>query len=146
MATLEDADNFLVGVENLVKEFKDKLDSKQQERVISSHVWMQDYLEQQIKNKVMPLKDALTTLKQQHVGDFKSSTQFDAVINYCTDIIKLLNEINSLYKMRANYIDLRMKWQFHLPQMTDKVKHMRNRFNIIKGQLSKKGYEPDEDW
>ena len=147
MATLEDTDNFLAGVENLVKDIRNKYESKQNERVISSHVWMSDYIDQAIKNKVMPLKDSLTTLKDRHVGDFKSTTQFDAIINFCSDIIKILNEVNTLYKMRANLVDLKLKWQYALPQIEDKVKHMRNRFNIIKSQLSKKVFEyEEEDW
>ncbi|MBI2148955.1 hypothetical protein HYU23_04695 [Candidatus Woesearchaeota archaeon] len=147
MATLEETENFLVSVENLVKDLKEKQESKSNERLLSSHVWLSDYIDNQIKTKVMPLKDALTTLKDKHVGDFKSNTQFDATITFCNDIIKLLNEINSLNKIRASYIDVKLKWQYNIPQIVDKVKHLRNRFNIIKGQLSKKVFEyEEEDW
>ncbi|MBS3152017.1 hypothetical protein J4230_01260 [Candidatus Woesearchaeota archaeon] len=148
MATLDDAEGFLVGVENTVKELGEKYNSKQSERVLSSHVWMSDYIDGMVKNKVNRLRDALTTLKDKHVGEFRSVTQFDAIITFCNDISKLLNDINTLYRMRSNYVDIKLKFQYNLPQIEDKIKHMRNRFNIIKGQLTKKTfeYEEDTDW
>ncbi len=146
MATLEEADNFLVGVENLYTDLKDKYSSKTNERVLSSHVWMIDYISNAINKKVTPLKDSLSMLRDQHVGDFKSSTQFDALLKFCDEINKILNDINQLYKMRSNVVDIKLKFQYALPQIQDKLKHMRNRFNIIKSQLSKKQFELEEDW
>ncbi len=145
MATLDETEGYLREVENAVRNLKEKYTSKQNERVLSSHVWMSDYVSGIIKDQVNPLKDSLTSVKDSYVGDFKSSTQFDAVIAFCTDVNKLLNEINTQYKMRSNLVDIKLKFQYNLPQIEEKVKHMRNRFNIIKGQLSKKGYEPEED-
>jgi len=145
MATLEDAEVYLNAVENSIGEIRQKYDSKQAERVLSSPVWMSDFLEGIIKNKINSLKEALSSVRDHHVGDFKSTTQFDAVITMCSDLGKLLSDINTLYKMRSNYVDIRLKIQYSLPQMEEKMKSMRNRFNIIKGQLTKKGYEPEED-
>lgn len=145
MATLDETENFLVDVEHTINVLKEKCTNKQNDRVLSSHVWMSDYIEGIIKDQVNPLKEALTSVKNSYVGDFKSATQFDAVIAFCNDINKLLNDINTQYKMRSNLVDLKLKFQYNMPQIEDKVKHMRNRFNIIRGQLSKKGYEHQED-
>ncbi len=149
MATLDDADIYLIDVENIIRDLKSKYDSKQSERLISSHVWMSDHIDRQVKPKVLSFKDALTTIKDRHVGDFKSTTQFDTVITFCNDLLRLLDNVNTMYKMRANYIDIKLKWQYNLPQMLDKIQHMRNRFNIIKGQITQKKkfeYEEDNSW
>ena len=144
MTSLEDADGYLVRVENVVKELKDKYDSKTSERVLSSHVWMGDFLEQ-CKKKVQNFKDSVTTLRDGHVGEFKSATQFDTLITMSDEMNKFFNDVLVIYKMRSSFIDIRMKLSYSLPQLQDKVKSMRNRFNIIKGQLSKKQFEYEED-
>lgn len=146
MATLEETESFLVNVENAIKELKQRYEGKQSERVLSSHVWMIDYLDQIIKYKVTPLRDALTSVKKAHVGDFKSATQCDAVIGFCNDIIKLLNDLNNMYKARMAYVDIRLKFQYTLPQLIDKLQHLRNRFNIIKGQINNAKVEINDDW
>jgi len=143
MATLEDAELYLADVERSIADLKYKYDGKQNERVLSAHVWMTDQITQYI-HKVTLLRDSVTTIKDKHVGDFKSSTQFDGVLNYCNNLVKLLNELNFLYKTRANFVDIRMKLSYSLPQLSENIKHIRNRFNIIKGQVSKKPFEYEE--
>ena len=146
MPTLEDADAYLAAVENYIADVKLKLDSKQSVRLVSNHVWMQDYIEKAIINKLMPLKDSLVSFRSAHMGSFKSPTQLDAVLKLTDEITELLKDINHQYRIRSNYIDIKMKWGYSYPQMLEKVKSMRNRFNIIKSQMSKKGYEPESDW
>lgn len=148
MATLDDAESFLVAVEGCIRDLKEKYDSKQSERLLSSHVWMSGYLENQVKSRVVSLKDALSVIKDKHVGDFKSSTQFDTVIAQCNEIIKLLDGISTMYKIRANFVDIKLKFQYNLPQILEKVKSMRNRFNIIRGQITRKKfeYEQEDSW
>ena len=144
MATLDDAESFLVSVESSIKDLKEKYDSKQSERLLASHVWMSDHLERNVKGKVISLKDALSVIKDKHVGDFKSTTQFDAVIAHCNDIINLLDSINTMYKIRAGIVDIRLKWQYNMPQILERTKSMRNRLNIIRGQISRKQFEYEE--
>ncbi len=144
MTSLEDADGYLIKIENVVRELKDKYDSKTSERVLSSHIWMGDFLEQ-CKKKVQNFKDSISLLKNSHVGEFKSATQFDTLLTLSNETIKCFNDLLVIYKMRASFIDIKMKLCYSLPQLQDKVKSMRNRFNIIKGQLSKKQFEYEED-
>lgn len=147
MATLlEDAGILIISIENGIKNMKSMYNSKQSERWISNHVWVIDQVEEKIKKHIPPLKDLFVKLKQNHLGDFKSSTNFDICIKHCNDVEKILNDITVLYKMRVNNQDLKMKWQYALPQLQDNLDHLTNRFNIIKGQISRKGFEYEESW
>src|SRR3989338_10864595 len=139
MATpLEDAEVLLVSIDKGIKELKNKYESKQSERVLSNHVWMIDYIENNVKKYVAPLIESLNKLKTYNVGDFQSTTNFDITIKYSTEIDKILNEILFLYKARENYIDVKLKWQYNLPKLMENIQHLKNRFAIIKGQITRK--------
>lgn len=149
MATaLEDAELLLIKIEKGIQDLKLKFDSKQSERLISNHVWMADYIENSIKRHTNPLKDLLMKLKGSSMGDFKSSTNFDVAVKYCTEIEKTIDGILFLYKTRAGIIDLKLKWQYNLPAITESFNHLKNRFMIIKGQITRKRfeYEEEENW
>lgn len=143
MATLKDAENYLVEMENSFVSLKDKFGSKQGDRLLLSHVWMGDYLDQQIA-KVQPFSDSVATLRDRHVGDFKSSTQFDTLISHCDEITKLLNGIANVHKMKLGITDVKLRWNYNLRSLAEKIKSTRNRFNIIKGQLT--SVQIGDDW
>jgi len=146
MATpLEDAEVLLVSIDKGIKELKNKYESKQSERVLSNHVWMIDYIENNVKKYVAPLIESLNKLKTYNVGDFQSTTNFDITIKYSTEIDKILNEILFLYKARENYIDVKLKWQYNLPKLMENIQHLKNRFAIIKGQITRKRFEYEEE-
>lgn len=148
MATLlEDTGILIASVERGIRDVKSMYEGKQNDRLLSNHVWMQDQIENKAKKHIPQLKDFLIKLKQSHMGDFRSSTNFDICIKHCNDIEKMLNDIITLYKMRIDYLDIKMKWQYALPQLFDNLNHLSNRFSIIKGQISRKGFEyQEESW
>ena len=144
MATLDDSEKGLIEVESGFEDIKNKNQSKQNERLLSSHVWMSDYLEQ-YKKKVSNFRNSLDFVKKGHVGDFKSATQFDAVLKMSDEVSGILDDIIKTYKMQATLTDLKLKWYYTLPTLAEKIKSMRNRFNIIKGQITRKKFEYEEE-
>ncbi len=146
MATLlEDAEFILANVERGLKDIKDKYEGKQSERIIANHVWMIEQIEDKLKKHVTPLRDLLIKLKSNYLGDFNSATNFDIAAGYCNEINKILNDLLLLYKMRAGYVDIKLKWQYNMPKLTENVNHLRHRFSIIKGQITRKRFEYEEE-
>ncbi len=146
MATiLDEAELLLLNVERGFKELKDMYEGKQTERTISNHTWMTDKIENNTKKHLLFLIETVTKIKENHIGDFKTSTNFDFALRYCNDMNKILNEIITLYKMRVSYMDIKLKWQYAMPQLSQNLTHLRNRFGIIKGQISRKKFEYEED-
>ncbi len=142
---LDDAELLLLNVEREIKELKDMYESKQSERTISNHVWMTDKIENNVKKHVLFLIEAVSKIRENHVGDFKTSTNFDLALRYCNDINKILNDMITMYKMRFGYMDIKLKLQYAMPQLSQNLTHLRNRFGIIKGQITRKRFEYEED-
>ena len=142
---LEDAELLLINIERGIKDLKIKYESKQSERLLSNHILMNDFINNNVKTHIKPLKDLLLKIRENHVGDFKSSTNFDVAVKYCNEIEKVLNSIMVMYRMRDNLVDIKLKWQYNLPKMMDDLVHLKNRFGIIKGQLTKKAFEYEEE-
>src|SRR3989344_9221661 len=112
MATvLEDTELLLIQLEKGLLDLKEKFGSKQSERIISNHVWMADYINRSVKTHLNPLKELLMKLKGSHMGDFKSSTNFDVAVRYCSEIDKSIESLLFLYRTRAGIVDLKLKWQ-----------------------------------
>ena len=148
MVTLENTEEYLVDVERGIEELKKCCDARQNERFLSNHVWMTDFLERKLVSKLTLLKDALKLLKTQNATEFKSETQFDAMKMLCDELAKIFDELAQAYRMRLGYSDVSLKIKHNLPKMQEKIKSFRNRFTIVKNQINQGIKKPfdDDDW
>ncbi len=142
---LQEAENLLLLLEQELKNLNQQYESKQAERIISNHVWMGSVFEERILPKLKSLRERLVKIKTSYVGSFKTATQFDTTISHCDQINKELSEILYLYKIRANPLDIKMKMQYTMPQIMLNMNSLRNRFYIVKGNVTR-GRQEEEDW
>ncbi|GEM_PF-2694741 len=148
MVSLEGAEEYLVDIERGLLELQKCCDSKQSERFLSNASWMGDFLENKLRSKLNGFKDSLKVLKETNAVEFKSGTQFEAIIVLCDENNKFLEELAKSHKMMLRYGDISLKINQNLPKMQERTKSMRNRFNIIKGQINRAVRSPfdDDDW
>ena len=142
---LETAELRLIEIDRGIRDLKEKFENKQSERIISNHVWMQDYIERIVKQHIPPFKEAVMKTRGGHLGNFNSTTNFDLLARHCDEIGKIIDGIILMYKMRAGYFDIKIKWQYAVPKINENLMHLKNRFGVVKGQLSRKHFEYEED-
>ena len=142
---LETAELKIIELERQILEIKQQNESKQSERILSNHGWMTTIFEERIMPRTKELKEALLKVKQAYSGEFKITTQFDVPILHCEELTKLLNEILYLYKIRASSTDLKLRFQNSLPKIVSNMASLKNRFYIIKGNVSRTKKLDEED-
>lgn len=142
---LEIAELKLLDIDRGIKDLKEKFESKQSERIISNHVWMQDYMEKAVKQHIPPFRELIMRVRDGHLGNFNSTTNFDIIARHSDEIGKLIDSIILMYKMRASFFDIKLKWQYSIPKINENLMHLKNRFGIMKGQLSRKQFEYEEE-
>ncbi len=142
---METAELLIFEIDRAVKDIKEKFENKQSDRVISNHIWMEGYISKIIKEKMPPFRDAVMKARSGHLGNFSSATNFDIIIRHCIEIEKLFDNIILMYKMRTTPYDIKLRWQYSVPKINENMMHLKNRFGILKGQLSRKQFEYEEE-
>jgi len=118
---------------------------KQADRVFSNRIWVMDKLESNLLKKAKPLHDSLKKIKSIHNPQGLPSIQFDAPISHAGNFIKMTEELYQMYKMDSSYPDIKLKLKFTIPQLNQEIQHLRNRFMIIKGNLTRqKSFDANE--
>ena len=84
--------------ERNLNELKSMVESKQNERFLTSYVWMIDKLERDFVSKISELKENLDELKDKYVTGLDNHNQFDTLINLCDDLDKIIKDILKFYK------------------------------------------------
>ena len=143
---LELAESQLIDLEKELNNLKLQSESKQAERILSNHGWMTIVFEEKLIPKSKNFKDSLVKIKNSYGNSFKMTTQFDAPLAHCDEIHKLLNELLYLYKIRANSIDLKLKFNNNIPKIMNNFNSLRNRFYIVKGNVSRTNKVDEEDF
>ncbi|MBS3168593.1 hypothetical protein J4216_05680 [Candidatus Woesearchaeota archaeon] len=123
--------------ERNLNELKSMVESKQNERFLTSYVWMIDKLERDFVSKISELKENLDELKDKYVTGLDNHNQFDTLINLCDDLDKIIKDILKFYKTKPGYSEINLRLNNNLPILSSKVKSMKNRFDIIKNQVKK---------
>lgn len=142
---METAESHLIELEKQLLDLKQQSESKQSERILSNHGWMTTIFEERIMPRAKDLKESLAKVRNSYSGGFKVTTQFDAPVSHCDEIVKLLNEILYLYKIRASPSDIKMRFQNSMPKLIANMNSLRNRFYIIKGNVSRTNKLDEDD-
>ncbi len=141
---LQTAESLIVSFEQELNNLNQQYGSKQAERIISNHVWMTSVFEEKILPKLNNLKEVLTKIRNEYAGDFKTTTQFDMPVKHCDELHKALSDLLYLYKIRASPIDIKIKMQHTMPLVMNNMSSLKNRFFIVKGNITR-GKQIDEE-
>jgi len=144
--------SILLDIEEMIRKLEDEFrnikvyyDGKQADRVFSNKIWVMDKLDSGLIKKAKPLQDSLKQIRLMHNPQGLPSLQFDAPIAHARNFLKLAEEIYQLYKLDSHYSDIKLKLGFAMPKLNEEIQHLRNRFMIMKGNLTRqKRIEADD--
>ena len=142
---LQDTEELLRALELEFINIKAYYESKQSDRVFSNNIWVLDKLERNLLAKSKPLVENLREIKSVHNPDNLPSLQFDGPIGHASNIVKLLQELQQIYKMYAPFGDIKMKLGYNMPKLNEEIAHLRNRFMILKGNLTRQKRFDEEE-
>ncbi|HIH25840.1 hypothetical protein J4476_04900 [Candidatus Woesearchaeota archaeon] len=137
MTKIDDMEFHLDKIESFVNDIKYKLQSKQSERVLSSHVWMSDSIEKTINNSVKPFMDSIKDFKSEYEQAVGPTVQFDFIIKHSNELNKHLNNLNSSYKNKLPFSQISPQLNQSIPEISSNLNSLRNRFNILKGNMKR---------
>ncbi len=144
---LQDIDSLLRDLESEFSNLRLYYEGKQSDRVFSNNIWVLDKLERTLLAKAKPLQESFKEIKAIHNPEALPSLQFDSPITHTTNIIKLLQELQQVYKMYAPFGDIKMKLGYNMPKLNQEISHLRNRFMILKGNLTRqKKFDEEESF
>ncbi|MEK6947814.1 MAG: hypothetical protein AABX19_01080 [Nanoarchaeota archaeon] len=137
MAKLEDMESHLNNIESFVSDIKYKVQSKQSERVLSSHVWMSDMIEKTITKSVKPFIDSIKEFKSEYEKAVGPTVQFDFIVKHSNELNKHLSNLNSSYKNKLPFSQISPQLNQSIPEISANLTSLRNRFNILKGNMKR---------
>ena len=143
MTKIDDMEIHLSNIESFVNDIKFKVQSKQSERVLSSHVWMSDMIEKTLNKSVKPFIDSIKDLKLEYEQAVGPTVQFDFIVKQSNELNKHLSNINSSYKNKLPFSQISPQLNQTIPDISYNLTSLRNRFNILKGNM--KRFKTDED-
>ncbi len=125
-----------------IKDLQQRVEGKQRDRLLVSHVWMQDMLEKRVKGELKTLHTELELLKKQGVD---SSMENNVVMSskYCVELAKAFQRLIEAHKEQKSIAYIEADWNQTLPVILDRFSHLKNRVSILKG-LSQKKQDEDE--
>lgn len=145
MVVIDEVESHLGSIELFINDLKNKHDSKQSERVLSNNIWMSDMMDRTINKNIIPLSSSIKDLRVEYEKRIGSASQFDFALKHCTEVHKLMSNLHSSYKQGLGVLDIKLKLHYTLPELSSNLNSLRNRVNILKGNIARIKSLEDED-